>query len=138
MASTQEPTTEREISPWAAGLAGFAAAIMIILGFFHALMGLIAIIDDEFYVQLQNYTFELDRTGWGWIHLLVGIAIVVAGSALLAGQLWGRAVGIALAAVSAVANFLWLPYYPVGSVISIALAVAVIWALSRFDVEPTQ
>lgn len=125
----------REISPWATGFALFAATMMIMLGVFHAIMGLVAIIDDDFYVRLRNYTFDLDVTGWGWLHLIIGIIIALAGFALISGQLWARAVGIALAALSAIANFLWLPYYPVWAIIAIALAIAVIWGLAKYDVD---
>ncbi|HKE50310.1 MAG TPA: hypothetical protein VKE25_02255, partial [Actinomycetes bacterium] len=85
-----------------------------------------------FYVQLPNYTFEYDLTSWGWIHLILGALIAVAGFAVLGGAVWARAVGIALAGLSAIANFLWLPYYPVWSVVAIGLAVATIWGLAMY------
>lgn len=125
----------REVSPWATGFALFAATMMIMLGVFHAIMGLVAIIDDDFYVRVRSYTFDLDVTGWGWLHLIIGIIIALAGFALISGQLWARAVGIALAALSAIANFLWLPYYPVWAIIAIALAIGVIWGLAKYDVD---
>ncbi|MCI0685674.1 MAG: hypothetical protein L0Y54_00335 [Sporichthyaceae bacterium] len=133
MSTTGEPTGSRQFSPWATGFALFAATAMIVLGVFHALMGLTALINDEFYARLRNYTFDFDLTGWGWIHLISGIIIAIAGYSLLSGALWARIVGIVLAALSAIVNFLWLPYYPVWSIIAIALAFAVIWALSRID-----
>ncbi|HKA69673.1 MAG TPA: hypothetical protein VKG85_11200 [Actinomycetes bacterium] len=120
-------------SPWAVGFAVFASTLMIVLGIFHAIQGLVALLDDNFYVSLPNYTFEYDLTGWGWTHLILGALIALAGFALLGGALWARAVGIALAGLSAIANFLWLPYYPVWSVVAIALAVAVIWGLAAYQ-----
>ncbi len=113
----------------------FAATMMIMLGVFHAIMGLVAIIDDDFYVRVRSYTFDLDVTGWGWLHLIIGIIIALGGFALISGQLWARAVGIALAALSAIASFLWLPYYPVWAIVAIALAIGVIWGLARYDVD---
>jgi hypothetical protein len=56
------------------GLA-FAATVMMIIGFFQIIAGLVAIIDDEFYVVTRNYTFDLDASAWGWIHLLVGLLV---------------------------------------------------------------
>ena len=44
---------------------------------------------------------------------------------------WARAVGIVLAALSAIANFLFLPYSPVWSVLIIALDVFVILGADR-------
>ena len=132
-----EGSTAESVSPWAVGFTVFAATLMIMLGVLHAIQGLVALFNDEFYVRLPNYTFELDITSWGWIHLIVGIVVAIAGIALLSGQLWARAIGIALAALSAIANFLWLPYYPVWSIISIGLAVGVIWGLAKFSATET-
>ena len=126
-------TRSRQFSAWATGFALFAATTMIVLGVFHALMGLAAIVNDEFFVPLQNYAFDIDLTGWGWIHLIFGIIIAIAGYSLLSGVLWARIVCICVAALSAIVNFVWLPYYPGWSVIGIAFAVAVIWALSRVN-----
>jgi len=136
MTDIGEPTT-RTVSPWGIGFTVFASTMMIILGAFHAIQGFVALLDDEFYVQVPNYTFRFDLTSWGWIHIIVGVIVAIAGYALLAGRLWARAVGIALAALSAIANFLWLPYYPVWSTIGIALAIAVIWGLARNDIADT-
>ena len=130
-----ERTPAAEASPWATGFAIFASMLMIMLGVLHAIMGLVALFNDDFYVRVSNYTFDLDITGWGWIHLILGIIVAFAGFAILSGQVWARAVGIALAVLSAINNFFWLPYSPVWSFIAIGLAVLVIWALSRFNVN---
>jgi uncharacterized membrane protein YidH (DUF202 family) len=130
-----ERTPADEASPWATGFAIFASMLMIMLGVLHAIMGLVALFNDEFYVRVRNYTFDLDTTGWGWIHLILGIVVAFAGFAILSGQVWARAVGIGLAVLSAINNFFWLPYSPVWSFIAIGLAVLVIWALSRFNVD---
>lgn len=73
--------------------------------------------------------FSFDITTWGWIHLVMGIVVAVAGFFVLQVAVWARSVGVAVAAVSAVLNFMWLPYYPVWSLLIIALDVFVIWAL---------
>ena len=122
-------------SAWATGFALFAALMMIMAGCFQAFIGLIAIFENEFYVATRNYLFELDATTWGWIHLLMGVIVGLAGMALLAGQTWGRVVGIILAVLSAIANFLFIPYYPVWSLLIIALDVFVIWALAAHGRE---
>jgi hypothetical protein len=119
----------RAESEWAGGFTTFAGIMMIIIGVFHAAAGLAGIIENEFYVVTPGYLYSFDATSWGWIHLLLGIVVAAAGFAVFARQLWARAVGIVLAALSAVANFLFLPYAPVWSVLIIALDVFVIWAL---------
>ena len=114
----------------AVGLTVFAATMMIMIGIFQAIQGLIALFNDTFFVVGQKWVFEFDVTAWGWIHLILGIVVAVAGFFLLQGAVWARTVGVIVAAVSAVFNFAWLPYYPVWSVIVIALDVFVIWALT--------
>ena len=73
---------------------------------------------------------KFDVTAWGWIHLIAGIVVLLAGFALFSGAVWARTVGVILALVSAIANFAWLPYYPVWSILIIAVDIAVIWALT--------
>jgi hypothetical protein len=115
---------------WATGFIVFAAVLMILSGVFQALEGLAAIFENEFYVAARNYLYEVDVTAWGWIHLILGVVIALAGFGVLSGATWARAVGIALAVLSAIANFLFIPYYPFWSILIIALDVFVIWALA--------
>ena len=114
----------------AIGMTIFAATMMIMIGIFQAIQGLIALFNDTFYVVGQKWVFEFDVTAWGWIHLILGIVVAVAGFFLLQGAVWARTIGVILAVISAVFNFAWLPYYPVWSTIVIALDVFVIWALT--------
>ena len=109
-----------------------AAVMMLMTGVFQALEGLIAIFQNEFYVQTRNYLFKFDVTAWGWIHLVLGIIVALAGWGLLSGRTWARVVGITLAVLSAIANFLFIPYYPFWSLLIIALDVFVIWALAVY------
>ena len=123
--------SEREdVSGWAVGFTVFAAIMMLMAGAWQALAGLVAIFENEFYVQTRNYLFQFDATTWGWIHLLVGVVVAFAGWGLLSGQTWARIVGITLAALSATVNFLFIPYYPVWSILIIAVDIFVIWALA--------
>lgn len=114
----------------AVGLTVFAATMMILIGILHAVQGLVAVANDTFYVVGQEWVFELDVTTWGWIHLVVGALVVVAGVFVLQGAVWARTVGVLVACLSLVLNFAWLPYYPVWSLVIIALDVFVIWALT--------
>ena len=116
-------------SATATGFTVLAATLMVISGLWSFFMGLAAIIKNQFFVTLPNYSFRLDITSWGWIHLAVGALVFIAGICLILGQLWARIVGVVLALISAVANFLFIPYYPVWSLIVIAIDVFIIWAL---------
>jgi hypothetical protein len=128
---------ERQTSGWAIGWITFAAFMMIIIGAFHVIAGLVAIIDDNFYVVGKEYVFQFDTTTWGWIHLVLGIVVGLAGISLFSGAIWARTVGVILALVSAIAAFAWLPYYPVWGIIILAMAVSVVWALTAHgrDIE---
>lgn len=117
-------------SGWAIGWTTFAALMMMLIGFWHAMAGLIAIIDDSFYAAGREYVFRFNTTTWGWIHLIVGIIVLLAGVGLFRGAVWARTIGVIMATVSGLVGFAWLPYFPVWGVIFIAGAVAVIWALT--------
>ena len=127
--SQQDPGPS--LSGWAIGGITFAATMMIMIGVFQVIAGLVAIIDDEFYVVTQNYTFDIDTSAWGWIHLILGILLLFAGNGLYSGATWGAAVAIVLAVLTAIENFFFIPYYPFWSLLVIALCVWVIWAMTR-------
>jgi hypothetical protein len=120
----------RETSGGAVGLILFAAILMIMSGTFQAIQGVIAIFENEFYVATRNYLFQFDATTWGWIHLIGGLIVAFAGWGLLSGRTWARAVAIILAVLSAIVNFLFIPYYPFWSLLIITLDIFVIWAVA--------
>jgi hypothetical protein len=121
---------DRETSGWAVGFILFAAIMMIMVGVFQALQGLIAIFENEFYVATRNYLFQFDATTWGWIHLVIGLLVAFAGWGLLSGRTWARVVALTLAVLSALANFLFVPYYPFWALLLITLDIFVIWAVA--------
>jgi hypothetical protein len=120
-----------DVSGWAVGGLAFAATMMVIIGCFQIIAGIVAIADDNFYVIRAHYTFDLDTTGWGWIHLIVGILVLLCGFSLFARRTWAGVAAVMLAGLSAVANFFFIPYYPFWSIVVIALDVWVIWAITR-------
>ncbi|MFI5907041.1 hypothetical protein [Dactylosporangium sp. NPDC051541] len=113
----------------------FGASLMLVIGIFQVVVGLTAIFQRAFYILAGSYLFGFSVVGWGWVHLALGVLLLLAGGAVLAGQLWGRVVGIVLASLSAIANFLFLPYYPLWSMLIIAADVGVIWSLTRYGRE---
>ena len=108
----------------------FAAIMMLLIGFFHVIAGLVAIVDDNFYVATKEYVFQFDRTTWGWIHLIFGIVVFLAGLSLFKGAIWARTVGVILGVISAVVGFAWLPWYPIWGILIVVIAVSVIGALT--------
>jgi hypothetical protein len=108
----------------------FAVIMMIMTGVFQALTGLVAIFDNALYVATDACPFRLNTATWGWINVIVGVVVALAGWAVFSGRTWGRVVGIILATLSAIANFLFIPYYPLWAILIIVLDVFVIWALA--------
>ena len=108
-----------------------AATLMMLVGGFQALQGLVAIIDDDVFTVRATYTYDLDVTAWGWGHLILGAILVVSGFFLRSGSATAGGVAIGLAGMSAIANFAFVPYYPFWSMLIIAIDVLVIWAIAR-------
>jgi hypothetical protein len=113
------------------GFTVLAAALMILSGLWSFLEGLVAIFrTGSFFTAQANYTFQFSLHSWGWVHLGIGIVLFAAGACVLLGQPWAKALGIVLAVCSAIANFIFLPYYPFWSIVLIAVDVFIIWALA--------
>ena len=115
----------------------FAASVLTLIGCFQVIAGLVAIFDDEFFLVARNYTFDLDTSVWGWVHLLLGVLLVATGFGLFTRRPWAVMTALVLAMLSAVVNFFFIPYYPFWSLLVIALDVWVIWALSRQEAIET-
>ncbi|MFG2528745.1 hypothetical protein [Streptomyces sp. NPDC048516] len=119
-------TQKHSVSGWTA----FAAVLMIFGGAMAFLEGISAIAHDQLFVTTRNYVFSFSLTGWGWIHLILGIIILLAGVSLLAtGAMWARVIGVILAGLGALANFLWIPHYPFWAIVLVAINIFIIWAL---------
>lgn len=139
MSERQNTYRERSRSSAAVGWIMFAAIMLIMIGVFHAIAGLAGIIENEFYsvvpaagteATADVYFLQFDATTWGWIHLIGGLIVMSAGFGLFRGAVWARTVGVIVAVISAIVNFAWLPWYPVWSLVMIAIAITVIWALT--------
>jgi hypothetical protein len=133
------PSQTRRHAPEPTGWVGwivFAASMMILLGIFHAIEGLVALFKDEYFVVGTNgLVVDIDYTAWGWAHLIGGIVVALAGMALFTGRTWARVVGVVVAMVSAIINIAFLAAYPVWSTIMIAIDVLVIYALTAHGAE---
>lgn len=112
-----------------AGWVGFAAIMMIILGVFNIIEGLVALFRNSYYVVAPNGLLLLNLTGWGWLHLAIGVLEVAAGLALFSGASWARVVTVILVSVNAIDQLTFLSAYPVWASIVIALDVVVVWAV---------
>lgn len=119
-----------EPSGWAVGWTAFAAIMLMVQGCWWIFAGIVALLNNEFYVVGQEYVFQFDITTWAWIHLIVGAVLIAAGAALFSGATWARVVGVTVAVLAMLAAFAWLPWYPIWALLFIAISVGVIWALT--------
>jgi hypothetical protein len=131
-------TGQREYSGGAVATTAAAGIFMVMAGLMHFMQGLVALVNDNFYVAGKEYIFQFDLTTWGWIHLVAGTVVVLAGVALFQGAVWARTVAVVMACVSILASFMWMPYYPLWSLTVIAFGIAVIWAVTAHGRDITQ
>ena len=124
-------------SSWAVGWTVFAGIMMILQGGWWIISGLVAIVNEEFYVVGPEWIFQFDVTTWGWIHLILGIIVLLAGFYVFTAQVWARVVGVIMAVLAALVAFAWLPWYPIWAIIFIAISIAVIWALTAHGEDIT-
>jgi hypothetical protein len=123
--------TTEEHAGVGAGWVLFAAIMMMVGGFFAFFEGLAALLKSgRFYTTPANYPYGANITAWGWIALIAGIVVFLAGLYVLTGALWARIVGITLASLQALAHFFFIPFYPFWAIIVITLDIFVIWALA--------
>jgi hypothetical protein len=128
---TTGPAYGRDPDPTAwTGWVVFAAFMMIMVGCFQAIEGLVALFDDGWYrVTESGLLVNVDYTAWGWTHLLLGALLVIAGVGVLAGNTMARALAVVLAALSALVNLAFIEAYPIWAVIVLTIDVLVIYAL---------
>jgi hypothetical protein len=138
--TTQVPQQRgHEAPPQPTGWTGwviFGAMMMILLGSFQIIAGVVALLDDGYYlVGSSGLVVNVDYTTWGWAHLLIGVVAMTAGFGLFTGAMWARVLGIAVAVISALANFAFVPAYPLWALTLIALDVVVIYAIAAHGKE---
>ncbi|MGW1953969.1 DUF7144 family membrane protein [Streptomyces sp. NPDC001920] len=123
---TRPATAKQE---WATGLTAFGAVMLFLVGLLDIFRGIMAIAEDDIFLTTDDYVFEFDLTGWGWVHLALGAVALIVSFGLFKAATWARVAGVAIAGLVVIANFLSLPYYPVWSVTMITISGFIIWAL---------
>ena len=115
-----------------AGWIGFAGILMVLVGGIDFIQGLIALFDDDYYVVTASGFLVADLTGWGWIMVIWGVLLVLAGLGLLAGQGWARWFAIVVVSLNFIAElgFLGNSQYPLWSLTVITLNIIVLYALT--------
>ncbi|WP_431957594.1 DUF7144 family membrane protein [Nocardia lijiangensis] len=136
--TTPTPETQHPVRQGiAAGTSIGAAILLLTVGVLQIFEGISAVIDDELFVVGVEYVYKFDISTWGWIHIVLGAILVICAIGLMTGSTWGKVAAIIIAALTIIANFLWLPYYPYWSILIIALSIVVIWAVSTWKPADT-
>ncbi|MBL1103408.1 hypothetical protein JK361_02105 [Streptomyces sp. 5-8] len=127
--------TAARSSGWVTGGITFAGVLMVCSGILALLQGIAAVAGNDVYFRIGAYIYKMNLTGWGTIHIIIGALVLATGIGLLMDMAWARFAGLFLVALSLIAQFLFLPYAPVWSLILIALDVFIIWALATRQEE---
>jgi hypothetical protein len=134
-APSASPSERTEPTLWA-GWVLFGAMVLILLGGFQAIMGLVALFDDDYYVvRSQDLLIAVGYDWWGWIHLVIGVVAIAAGMGLMRGALWARVTGVAIAMLSALVNLAFIAALPVWATLAIAFDVLIIYAITTHGGE---
>jgi len=126
---SDEPVYREPSRKWV-GWVFFAATLMLLVGFYEIIVGVVALFDDGFFVVRNDSTLtSVSYTTWGFVHMLLGVAAVVSGFGVMLGQTWARVVGVVMAVVSVLSNVAFLEAYPIWSVTIIVVDIIAIYAL---------
>ncbi|KJK36867.1 membrane protein [Streptomyces variegatus] len=129
MTTTHPGSARTSLREWATGVTVFAAIMLMIGGILDIMRGIAEIADDNIFASTRTYVFAFDLTAWGWIHLTLGVLAFVVSFGLFMASTWARVIGVGIAGLVIITHFLSLPYYPVWSIVMIAISGIIIWAL---------
>ena len=119
-----------DVTGWVGWIA-FAGIMMVVLGTFHVFQGLVALLNDTYFVVDKNgLVVHASYTTWGWTHIVIGLVVLVAGFSVFTGRVWARVVGTLVALLSALVSVAFLAAQPLWSLVIIALDVVIILALT--------
>lgn len=121
-------TGQKQQTGWT-GWVVFAGILMVLSGALWAIQGLIALFNDDLVIFGKEGALLLDITGWGWVHLILGLLLALSGVLVMRGNLFGRTIAVILVMLSIIVNFVWLPVYPVWAIVVIAIDVFVLYAV---------
>lgn len=120
--------TQKNVTGWV-GWVYFAAFMILLSGAFQAIIGLVALFNNTIIVSGEESVWLFNIATWGWLHLLLGVILIFTGFNLFSGGMWGRAAGVVLVSLSAIANFTFLPVYPLWSLVVLVLDALILYAL---------
>lgn len=121
---------QKDIDSGWTGWIGFASIVLAIVGVFHIIAGFVALFQNDVYAVTNNAVWMFDYSQWGWIHIIGGVLAFLAAGSLAQGHMYGRIVAVLVATGSVIANMLFVPVYPIWSIMMVTIGVLVIWAVT--------
>ncbi len=119
-----------------AGWVIFGSVMLILMGAFHMMAGLTALVRSGYYaVPSSDLLVSVDYTAWGWTHLALGALAWAAAFGLTVGAMWARVSAVVLASLSALVNMAFVEAYPIWSLTMITLDVIVVYAITAHGAE---
>jgi len=113
-----------------------AGALMLTSAILTFLVGVFALAANDLVVSGPGYEYTFQLSGWGWANILTGMVLAAVAIALFVSPQWARAAAIIVTCLAIVVTFLWMPYYPTGAIVLIALDVVVIWGVATWNTSP--
>jgi hypothetical protein len=118
-----------QVTGWV-GWIYFAGFMMMVMGLLQMVSGFTALLNDTYFLVRNESLVVFDYTTWGWIHLGLGLIVLMAGTAVVSGQMWGRIVAVFVAMLSILAHFAFVSAYPIWSIIAIVIDILIIYAVT--------
>ena len=122
-----------QVSPSGATATLAAGALLMTSAALTFFVGVFALAANDLVVSGPGYEYTFQITGWGWVNIVTATVLAVVAVALLLGAPWARATAIIVTCLAIMVTFLWMPYYPTGSIVLIALDAVVIWAVATWN-----
>lgn len=111
------------------GWLGFGGCMMVVIGAFNIISGIAALVNNQVFAKGAVTSVLLDLTQWGWVHVLLGAAVVAVGVGVINGSDWARMPAAILLLVNMFSQMAFLPFYPFWSLVIMALDGVVLWAI---------
>lgn len=107
----------------------FAGIILGLLGVFHLIEGLLTLLNERYGAQIGSALFFFNLKGWGWLHLLLGLALLAVSVSLFMGFDWAPSIAVGLAGATAIFGMIYVNIIPTWSWVNVGLAILLIYIL---------
>ena len=112
-----------------AGRALFVAILLLLVGTLNIIYGIAAVADAKFYVNDTRLILSNLHT-MGWVLIILGVIQLTGGLSLMAGNAWGRFVGIVSASIGAIGALLSMgDHHPFWELGIFFLCVWIVWGI---------